>query len=321
MIGGNQQSETARPRQFMAWLAEIETGVTVKQLADIRALPVMQQLEAMQGLGQSELNALDSIERLCNKEVAFLLQHLKPDTVASTLSQYKKVLDHAGLKKHPYQIYLKLPAELVKQRKETYRAAVMDENKNLKPVYDMAGYISKARQLLNDERSYMKIAMGLCALTGRRPAEILISAQFKKAGKDAVIFSGQLKTKDSEQARDNYEIPVLAPADEIIEALASLREKRDFSGLPVPVHKTLAQVVNARTAKQQGETVRAAFGAFIPDGLKAYALRAVYALICSETLRPETMTVQAYMAEILGHSENDSATAASYLDFYIHGKG
>ena len=316
--GGNTQSEVARPAYFSRLIKKINTSVTVDQLAKIKKLPVMQLLEAMQGLGDTELKALDSIERLCNQEVAYLLRNLKPVTVASIITQYKKTLDHDGLKNHPYQLYFHLPADLVKERKDTYRAAVMAENKALKPFYCESGYLDIAGKLMRSEKSYIRIAMGLCAATGRRPSEILTTAKFTKTGAYKVVFSGQLKTKDADTARDNYEIPTLLPADEIIEALKELRAKKDFSGLPVPVHKTLAQVVNLRTSKQQNDSVRQYLKTYIKDAT-AYNLRAIYALLCTRKHKPENSTVQAYMAEILGHSEDDSTTAASYLDFYYAG--
>jgi hypothetical protein len=49
---------------------------------------------------------------------------------------------------------------------------------------------------LSSER-FISIGMGLMAVTGRRPAEIFVSASFAPAPKNpfpAVIFSGQLKT-------------------------------------------------------------------------------------------------------------------------------
>lgn len=318
-MGGNRKSEVARPGHFAKSLESIDTSITASQLASIQHLPVMQQLKAMQSLGNTELKALDTIEGICNKEIAYLLQRLKPNTVASVITQYKRTLDSKGYKNHPYQLYFKLPAQLMTERKETYRAAVMAENKALKPFYNESGYLEMTGKLLKSEKSYIRIMLGLCAATGRRPGEMLTTAKFTKSGKNSVIFSGQLKTKDSEQARDNYEIPTLLPADDVIGALERLRAKKDFSGLPVPAHKTLAQVVNARTAKQQSEYVKTYYSDFIPNP-RAYNLRAVYALLCVRKHKPADMTDQAYMAQILGHSENDSTTAASYLDFYYAGE-
>ena len=92
------------------------------------------------------------------------------------------------------------------------------------------------------------------------------------------MFSGQLKTKDSELSQDNYDIILLCPADDVTDAITRLRIKRDFLGLPVPLGKTLDQVVNKRTTKAQSECVKTYFNTFI-DNPHAYNLRAVYAMI------------------------------------------
>jgi integrase len=314
--GGNSKLKTARPAYFGRELSKIKTTITVQKLASIQKLPVMQMMNAMQELGSVELKSMDSIEKLCNVEIAYLLGNIKPNTVASTITAYRRVLDSEGFKDHPYQLYFKMPHELMTERKTVYQASVMAENKALRPFSNIAGYIELSTKLMRSKKSYIRVAMGLCAVTGRRPSEILITAKFTKTGEYSTVFSGQLKTKDSELSQDNYEIPLLVPADDVINALAELRGKRDFSGLPVPTSKTLAQVVNLRTAKAQSECVKTYFNPFI-DNPHAYNLRAVYAMLCSEKHKPADMTQQAYIASILGHSENDSTTAASYLDFYI----
>jgi integrase len=316
--GGNQESETARPRWFAARLGEIQTGITVQTLAEIYKLPVAQMLSAMRDLGETELQALDSIERLCNEEIAFLLRRLKPNTVASVITQYKRELDAIGFNHNPYQLYFKLPIELMKTRKENYKAAVMAENKALRPFSNADGYIERARAMMKSKKSYMRVAMGLAAVTGRRPGEILVTAEFTPIpGNDFMAtFKGQLKTKGSEKSRDNYTIPLLAPVGEIIDALSHLRAMRNFTGIPVPPGKTLGQMVNSKTAKQQGEECRAMFSDYVPE-IHPYNLRAIYALLCKTRFKPADMTEQAYLASILGHSEDDSTTAASYLDFYL----
>jgi len=314
--GGNKQIKTARPVHFASMLSKIKTTITVQKLAKIQKLPVLQMMTAMQELGSMELENMDSIEKRCNMEVAFLLRHIKPNTVANTITEYRRVLDSKGFKYHPYQLYFKMPYELMAERKATYQAAVMAENKSLRPFRNTSGYIDMAKKLMLSKKSYIRVAIGLCAATGRRPSEILITAKVKKTGEYSAVFSGQLKTKDSELSQDNYDIPLLCPADDVINALARLRSKRDFSGLPVSPDKTLAQVVNRRTAKAQSECVKTYFNTFI-DNPHAYNLRAIYAMLCSEKHKPSDMTQQAYIASILGHSENDSTTAASYLDFYL----
>lgn len=313
-----ERLEIARPLAFLGRVQAAGCKSTLQELRDIYALPLTQQLSAMQSLGQDELDALSNVEKECNIEVAYLLQNLAVNTVASTITQYKRILSDSGLSNHPYEIYFKLPRALSTDRRDNYRESVMQDNKVLRPIHNIDGYINAALSLINSDSGYMKLAMGLCALTGRRPGEILVTAKFEKAGDNSVIFHGQLKTKESDNARDGYEIPVLAQADMVINALGRLRGMKDFTGIPVLAGKTLGQAVNARTAKEQGICVRANFEGILGiEKMKPYDMRAVYALICKTRYKPATVSDQAYMAGILGHAENDTATAASYLDFYI----
>lgn len=317
LTGGNQQTEYANPRGFASRLADIPVQTTLEQLAGIYSLPVMQQLTAMQELGKDEIEALDALEALCNTEVANLLRHYKPASVSSILTRYKTVLAGMGYENHPFALYFKMPRDLQRELKSEYQSRVTSENKNLRAFSNHLEYIEVARELMKDTRSYMKIAMGLAAVTGRRPGEILATAKFTSSSDDHVIFSGQLKTKDAIGARDNYEIPVLAPESEIIDALARLRSMRDFSNIPVQPGKTLGQAINLRTSKQQNEVARQYFSRFFEGKITAYSLRPAYALIAATLHKPETMTQRAYFAEVLGHSEDDTATAASYEDFYL----
>lgn len=315
---GNQKTEIASPRRFAARLAEIPVQSDRKSLAEIYSLPVMQQVRAMQELGESELSALDDLEAACNQEIARLLQNYKPSSVSSLLTRYKTVLAEMGYRDHPYTLYFKMPNDLQRELKSEYQGRVTAENRSLRAFWNHEQYLMVAQNLMKDARSYMKIAMGLCAVTGRRPGEILATAKFEKTSHDRIIkFSGQLKTKGSDQGRDNYEIPVLCDADEIVDALARLRDKKDLSTIPVQPGKTLGQAVNLRTSKQQNETVRQYFSQYFEGKITAYSLRPAYALIAADRYKPETITGRAYFAEILGHSEDDTATAASYEDFYL----
>lgn len=316
-LGGNQESETARPIPFMRRLQAAGCTVTLSRLAEIERLPFKQRREAEDALGAAELQALDRVESECNTEIAYLLRHLAPNTVASVITQYRRVLDEKGMGDHPYTLYFRLPDALATERKTAYRASVMSANKALKPLRDIPGYLKTARRLITRPSGYMQLAIGLVAATGRRPGEILVSAKFDYVADDRVIFHGQLKTKDSELSRDDYEIPVLLPASEIITGLAKLREMRDFSTVMPKPGKTLGQAVNAKTAKQQGEVAHDFFSPFTGGKIRTYDLRAIYYTICKRQFKPGNMTDQAYGATILGHSENDSTTAASYEDFYI----
>src|SRR6266436_7100812 len=80
---------------------------------------------------------------------------------------------------------------------------------------------------------YLEKGMGLMALTGHRPAEIFFSASFslpkKKLPYPAVIFSGQLKTRNAPGTSfEPYPIPTLVPPKTVLEAFGRLRAIRTY---------------------------------------------------------------------------------------------
>jgi hypothetical protein len=166
--------------------------------------------------------------------------------------------------------------------------------------------------------------MGLCGLTGRRPGEILATAFFSegvecKYTDSCLVFSGQLKTKDSEHARDNYEIPVLIDDTELlINSLARLRSMKSFDNTPVPLGLTLGQAINSLTAKGQHKCVQKHLAEFFPNHkVKSYNLRALYATIVRDWYCKKESDLSSFFTEILGHAKGDDTTAFSYEDFYL----
>ena len=89
--------------------------------------------------------------------------------------------------------------------------------------------VYRATNLLNS-REWADIAAGLAVLTGRRSAEILATAQFKYKTPYSVTFTGALKRKGEPQQL-SFEIPTLAQAEYIINALNKLRQIVDTEGM------------------------------------------------------------------------------------------
>jgi len=191
-------------------------------------------------------------------------------------------------------------------RGESHVTAIDTKQKNARIVSRSAA-VETAKGLLK-ATSYIALALGLSLLTGRRITEVLKTAKLTPITPVTMRFSGQLKTKGAEKSRDDYEIPVLADSAEIADALARLRRAKDFSNY------TESQI-NSLTSKETGIQCRRYFGAIIPD-VKPKDLRALYAQICWDTVGQSSPKLQlGYFAEILGHSEEDNATAISYMVF------
>jgi hypothetical protein len=101
--------------------------------------------------------------------------------------------------------------------------------------------------LLGSE-SYISIALGLIAVTGRRPIKILYTGDFGEIDDERVFFTGQAKTRGAENSSDDYAIPTLISASEVIAAFSKLRSKKDFSYLddgsrkPEEINRIVSQI-------------------------------------------------------------------------------
>jgi hypothetical protein len=196
--------------------------------------------------------------------------------------------------------------------------------------------ICKAEELIDISThkrvSYGRLAIGLMVLTGRRDTEVLKSANFKKLSEgtqehfdqaeklnlnedNCVIFSGQLKTKESKNAnQDPYVIPVLGDVDTIIEALRKLREIKDCT-------KLTNDEVHSQANSSLNESIKKVHFKGLLVNPSCSIMRKIYGAICLKWLYDENqsfkleMSRQKYLASILGHSEKDLGTANSYKDY------
>lgn len=168
--------------------------------------------------------------------------------------------------------------------------------------------ISTARELLS-EKSYVKVALGIALLSGRRTYEILSCGSLKAIGSDRAIFDGQAKTKSREVS--SYEIPILGGlAVEVATALEKLRAlKPEFVGMD-------SKSLNAKVSKEFGNQVKRAFAGSIEvagGSLSPHTLRGAYGAICWEKYGKATgQEKNYYLSSILGHSESDKTVAYSY---------
>ncbi len=184
---------------------------------------------------------------------------------------------------------------------------------NLREIYNIDTYLRVASELLNS-KSYLDNILGLCALTGRRVAEIGCTAEFKYIDKQVLEFAGQLKTKERLDVTP-YQIPTLFNAAKLMQALAKIREvKKQFIDEPELFHNATSKDLSARVKKH--------FSGLFEGEPKVKDLRAIYALICftefHKTSANKKVDRDVYFSSILGHSKDDITTCGSYVDFFIN---
>lgn len=188
---------------------------------------------------------------------------------------------------------------------------------NLRKIYNVDGYIKTSVELLNSNSIYDRI-IALCALTGRRSAEIGCTARFFKTENDnTVLFDGQLKVKGRDDVKP-YKIPVLCDSSKIIDCLKTIREDKSE-------YINKAETFNSKTSKELSLKVKKYLSEFVQDTIRVKDLRAIYATIaydnyCKNHFSKDeyiTTSINGYFSQILGHGVNDVITSISYQDFCI----
>jgi hypothetical protein len=247
------------------------------------------------------------------QEVDYLRGYYEISSLKRTLTRYRNAVKNSSLSVDHQTIVLKNLC-LSPVESDTFRIdgkkQVSNDLLNLRPLYDIDAYIIQAEEML-DSTSYIGVIAGLCALTGRRGAEIACTAKFERIENDdtGVLFSGQLKTgKNSTDLP--YRIPVLSNVDKIINALNKIRsEKTDLINAPQLFHDRCSKQLNLVTGKS--------FVEMSDSKITPKNMRSIYGEIAYYLLDNQSIAKSKYMSLILGHSEDDNMTSLSYMDFYI----
>ena len=242
----------------------------------------------------------------------------------SRIKQGKKVKTHKALK------YFNL-ADYEKQDVNIRDHSRVTQDKIDRPSFDAIAVIEKARELLKSN-SYVSKVAGLYLLTGRRHGEILITGKFDSPlfdtttnpilekwlefDIDSALFSGQTKRKANEDTP--YNIPLLAPLEVVTEAIAWLR-----------INKPHKLGDRAKGSKELGAKVQKEFQRTkllpMPSGksylLNPHNLRSAYSAICWQLYRASEnstrCTEDIFVKAIMGHNEDSTESAQSYLDYEI----
>jgi Telomere resolvase len=172
------------------------------------------------------------------------------------------------------------------------QATVALEAKSVQSITVQASdLISRCKATLKDARANaFDTAAAIGLLTGRRTVEIFKTAAFTPVNEHAVMFSGQAKKGDVAEAVA-YEIPVLAPLELIITALARLRTAKDCNAIT-------NRDVNLRYANSANSAARRLLG----TEHHFHSLRGTYAVIAHNCCLPHRYSQNAFVAKVLGHS-------------------
>jgi len=256
------------------------------------------------------INELESLKML-KKEVDYLLKTYKPASVRRYLTIYRK-----GLANHlsvDVRAILTIPQNLQNKIEKRYTKKVAKRHKKLISIKNNEVMIQKAVELL-ESKKWFEIAAGLCLLTGRRATEVLKTAKLTNCdnSQSKAFFKGQLKSKGLDKSKEKYPIYILGDSkNKCKDALKKLRAVLDCK-------KLSNYETGIKYNSQLNKTVKKYYSKYVKiDGLSSHTLRNVYSVICIKEFKKDYQTRNSFLANILGHGENDVDTANSYQKFYL----
>ena len=257
------------------------------------------------------LQAERAIEQLCEQEIDYLYATHTIATAHTYITQYRHAITRANLPT-AFLVYMRGRRDASETLRINYARKLARRHRQQYPITNADALVAHAANCLQSER-YASIIVGLELLTGRRPYELGVTASFSVSDHaQYVLFRGQAKTREALRAFQQYPIPVLIPGLPICHALMRLRTIRSFEGM------TSAQFDNT-VGKALRDTRKALFGSLLPLGALHVkeALRKIYGCIAYSWFARPDISVNAYLADILGHGPDDVNTANSYQDFYL----
>jgi integrase len=301
------------------------------------------------------------LTRLCKNEFARIeTKYPNVTTKRSTVTSYRNVIREVlgeRLSKDALDKLLEI-VKVSKAEQDAYKESAKEKlTDRLNTLGDRAidpdKVIEIAQELILTD-SYLKISVGLALLTGRRSIEILRAGKFfaledetqaiayaeslpgvrvsdsetiqkelyLNQADESVLFVGQAKTRNSEQAcKQPYPIPTLCLAEEAIAALNKIRALKpefltfELTAEQIAKGKSHEDILNGRVSKEQNLLVKKFFKGILPDDhLSIKELRSAYSMLCHTCFNPRT-SLDSYSARILGHS--DVSTALNYQKFRV----
>jgi hypothetical protein len=204
-------------------------------------------------------------------------------------------------------------------------------------LIDPLPYVQSAERLLYSTDPH-EIAVGLIALTGRRPTEMMLTAQFKRVKGEShkLRFSGQLKKRDNVWALDthvkSYVIDTLLPANLVLSKFNELRATERCQALagltPDEVHSRCGRSLDRVAKKHFTRDIVPARADEADKEVSCKSLRAVYVALAARRELPIASVGEQikYMSLLIGHYEesdnsNDASlkhiqTTLGYSDYY-----
>jgi Telomere resolvase len=266
--------------QYDAALKTVDTAISQGRPREKEALrSARAKLEAFHGMDLTDKNAVQRRLRAVQYS-----GHAMVDDLISSFTIFPAYID---------DLRVSLTERTALQKQAT---AALEAKSVQSFTVQASELISRSKATLKDARANpFDIAAALGLVTGRRTIEIFKSAAFTAVTEHTVMFSGQAKKSDIEDAV-TYEIPVLATPELINTALTRLRTAKDCSALT-------NREVNLKYASSANTAARRLLG----KEHHFHSLRGIYAVIAYNCCLPHRYSLNAFVAKVLGHSSLGSS--------------
>jgi hypothetical protein len=309
-----------RINEFISKLSPLDNEILIKELCenelnflrDNLGIYAIKDDDGITTGYDGKINTLHSYLTDYNNQVKERIELNDKNSFVTTIGKFKTATSEGSRRK----IRLHLANRYLKKDRDAsqFRSQELKEHSDIKrrePRYFYSDDVIKKSITLLDHVSYTGLSLGLMLLTGRRMSEILYNGGFDYIADDRVMFSGQLKTRESPTAKTYpFSIPVLCDANKIIEAFKRLRAMPQIAGIKS------VRACN-RKAGMIGDMCKNHYTDLIKDCVSK-DLRAAYAQICLVYKRNEARTdYEPYFADILGHATDDLDTSKKYKIFEL----
>ena len=230
----------------------------------------------------------------------------KQKNYRSNLCQALKSIDEH----HPANALCQEARSLVSPTSEQYREMNDDQRGRLSNrttqyfTSEVAQQLADRATELLERSEWSEVGAGLAVLIGRRISEILLS-KFSLKSPWSLEFREMAKKANAHGV--SIEIPTLAPAQTVLDAINRLQNTLSIDDLKDSVSSKLAkQTVNQKFSHAVALRCDQHFSDLIPtrtdrDNLYTHVFRAVYATIAAHWFCPVEVPEHQFKAEIQGH--------------------
>ena len=229
-----------------------------------------------------------------------LLTPAQQKNYRSNLCQAIKTFDP----EHPAIALISPTAEEYRELNDAQRGKLADRETRYLTSDQAQALVDRATELL-ESAEWSEVGAGLAVLVGRRISEILLSDFTPQSGW-SLCFSEMAKKKETDGL--TIEVPTLAPADVVLDAIEKLQRGLQVEDLKLDSlsPKMAKQKVNGRYSEPVANRCVEHYSDLVPsrsdrENLYTHIFRAVYATIAAHWYCPPNVPEHNYKAEIQGH--------------------